>query len=39
VWTAEDIRTFCGVASVELQAPLLLALWTGQRQGNLLRLT
>ena len=39
VWTAEDIRAFCGVASVELQAALLLALWTGQRQGDLLRLT
>jgi integrase len=39
VWTAEDIRTFCGVASIELQAALLLALWTGQRQGDLLRLT
>ena len=39
MWTAEDIRTFCGVASVELQAALLLALWTGQRQGDLLRLT
>jgi integrase len=39
IWTAEDIRQFCGVASVELQAALLLALWTGQRQGDLLRLT
>jgi len=39
VWTAEDIRVFCGVASIELQAALLLALWTGQRQGDLLRLT
>ncbi|MCK1638530.1 tyrosine-type recombinase/integrase [Bradyrhizobium sp. 157] len=39
VWTAEDIRIFCGVASIELQAALLLALWTGQRQGDLLRLT
>jgi len=39
VWTAEDIRAFCGAASVELQAALLLALWTGQRQGDLLRLT
>ena len=39
VWTAEDIRVFCGVAAVELQAALLLALWTGQRQGDLLRLT
>ena len=27
------------MASVELQAALLLALWTGQRQGDLLRLT
>jgi integrase len=39
IWTAEDIRQFCSVASVELQAALLLALWTGQRQGDLLRLT
>jgi integrase len=39
IWTAEDIREFCGVASVELQAAMLLALWTGQRQGDLLRLT
>jgi len=39
VWTADDIRAFCGVASLELQAALLLALWTGQRQGDLLRLT
>jgi integrase len=39
IWTAEDIKQFCAVASVELQAALLLALWTGQRQGDLLRLT
>lgn len=39
IWTADDIRAFCGVASAELQAALLLALWTGQRQGDLLRLT
>jgi integrase len=39
VWTAEDIRAFCEVAAIELQAALLLALWTGQRQGDLLRLT
>ena len=39
VWTAEDIRAFCDVAALELQAALLLALWTGQRQGDLLRLT
>jgi integrase len=39
IWTADDIRAFCAVASTELQAALLLALWTGQRQGDLLRLT
>ncbi len=39
IWTADDIREFCGAASVELQAALLLALWTGQRQGDLLRLS
>jgi integrase len=39
IWTADDIREFCSVASAELQAAMLLALWTGQRQGDLLRLT
>lgn len=39
IWQADDIREFCSVASVELQAALLLALWTGQREGNLLRLS
>jgi len=39
IWTAENIRQFCAVASKELQAALLLALWTGQRQGDLLRLS
>jgi len=39
IWGADDIREFCAVASPELQAALLLALWTGQRQGDLLRLT
>lgn len=38
IWTADDIRAFCAVASPELQAALLLALWTGQRQGDLLKL-
>ena len=37
--SADDIREFCSVASVELQAALLLALWTGQRQGDLLKLS
>jgi integrase len=39
IWTAEHIKAFCAVASTELQAALLLALWTGQRQGDLLRLS
>jgi integrase len=39
IWTAEHIQKFCAVASDELQFALLLALWTGQRQGDLIRLT
>lgn len=39
VWSADDIRAFCANASIELQDALLLALWTGQRQNDLLRLT
>jgi integrase len=39
IWSADNIRDFCAVASPELQAALVLALWTGQRQGDLLRLT
>ena len=39
IWMAEHIKAFCSVASLELQAALLTALWTGQRQGDLLRLT
>jgi integrase len=39
IWTADTIKAFCAVASTELQAALLLALWTGARQGDLLRLT
>lgn len=39
IWQAADIAAFCAVASADLQAAMLLALWTGQRQGDLLRLT
>jgi integrase len=39
IWTAEHISKFCAVASEPLQFALLLALWTGQRQGDLVRLT
>lgn len=39
IWTAADIEKFCEVASPELQFALLLALWTGQRIGDLRTLT
>lgn len=39
IWTSEDIKKFCESASQELQAVLMLALWTGQRQADLLKLT
>jgi integrase len=39
IWTSNHIKKFCAVASNELQFALLLALWTGQRQGDLIRLT
>lgn len=39
VWTPEQIKQFLGVASEPLQMAMLMALWTGQRQGDLLRLT
>jgi integrase len=37
VWSIEDEAAFLKVASVHLRLALLLALWTGQRQGDLLR--
>jgi integrase len=39
VWTIEDEAAFLQHAPIHLHLPLLLALWTGQRQGDLLRLT
>jgi integrase len=39
IWTAEHIRRFCDVASDPLKFALVLALWTGQRQTDLIRLT
>ncbi len=39
VWTVEDETAFLQTAPAHLRLPLLLALWTGQRQGDLLRLT
>jgi integrase len=38
IWTADDEATFLRSTPAHLHLPLLLALWTGQRQGDLLRL-
>jgi integrase len=38
IWTAGDEAAFLERAPTHLHLPLLLALWTGQRQGDLLRL-
>jgi integrase len=38
IWTAADEAAFLERAPVHLHLPLQLALWTGQRQGDLLRL-
>ena len=38
IWTDADETAFLRRAPAHLHLPLLLALWTGQRQGDLLRL-
>jgi integrase len=38
IWSAEHEAAFLKSAPAYLRLPLLLALWTGQRQGDLLRL-
>src|SRR5262252_9426200 len=38
IWTEADEAAFLAKAPTHLHLPLLLALWTGQRQGDLLRL-
>jgi integrase len=38
VWSLDDEANFSGRAPEHLRVPFLLALWTGQRQGDLLRL-
>jgi integrase len=38
IWTAAGEATFLKRAPTHLRLPLMLALWTGQRQGDLLRL-
>lgn len=39
VWTDADEAAFLAIAPAHLHLPLILALWTGQRQGDLLALT
>lgn len=39
IWLPEHIKAFGGAASDELRFALVLALWTGQRQGDLIKLT
>lgn len=39
VWTDADEAAFLAIAPPHLHLPLILALWTGQRQGDLLKLT
>jgi hypothetical protein len=38
IWLPEHIHAFMAAAPVEMQRALILALHTGQRQGDLLRL-
>jgi integrase len=38
IWSEQDIAAVLSVASREIQLALILALWSGQRQGDLLRL-
>jgi integrase len=38
IWTTDDEAAFLRSAPAHFHLPLLLALWTGQRQGDLLRL-
>ena len=38
IWRDEDVVAFLASASPELALAMMLALWTGQRQGDLLRL-
>lgn len=38
IWTPNDIERMMNVASKEIQLALIMALWTGQRQGDMLAL-
>lgn len=37
IWTEEDVRKMLALHRPDISAALLLALWTGQRQGDLLK--
>lgn len=39
IWLPEHVNAFCNVASDELKLALKLALYTGQRQGDLIKMT
>ncbi len=39
IWLPEHVAAFCSVASDELKLALILAISTGQRQGDLLKMT
>lgn len=39
VWTEADVQAFLAKAAPQLRMPFLLALWTGQRRGDVLRLS
>jgi integrase len=38
IWSEDDIASLLSIAPQEIQLALMLAIWTGQRQGDLLRL-
>jgi integrase len=38
LWGEQEIAALLAIASQEIKLALVLALWTGQRQGDLLRL-
>lgn len=38
IWTDADVTAFLAKAGPQLRLPFLLALWTGQRRGDVLRL-
>jgi integrase len=38
VWSLDDEKAYLSAAPAHMRLPLLLAAWTGQRQGDLLRL-